>query len=168
MRVDVFKAILSLQAKAPELEPEQRRAMEFIIRDFRRNGLELDEAKRARITAIKKEMSHLKIEFQRNLGEENTTMELSREELEGLPESFLEKLPRSQDKFILSLKYPEVFPVLKLCKVSETCRQLEFLFNSRCKEENTAIIERLVSLRDEQAKILGYKDHAHYVLELRM
>jgi Zn-dependent oligopeptidase len=168
MRIDVFEAVLSLEPNASELDPERKRALEFIIRDFRRNGLDLDETRRGRIATIKKEMSDLAIEFQRNLGEENTTMELSREQLEGLPESFLKKLPRAGHNFVLSLKNPEALPVLKLCKVSDTRRRLRILYDSRCMEENTPILERLVSLRAEQAKILGYQDHAHYVLETRM
>ena len=64
-------------------------------RDFRRNGLELDASVRSRVTEIQKEMGDLKIEFQRNLGEENTTLNLDAKELEGMPEEFLAKLPRS-------------------------------------------------------------------------
>jgi Zn-dependent oligopeptidase len=168
MRVDVFEAVLSLEPMASQLDPERKRALEFIIRDYRRNGLDLDQTKRDRVASIQKEMSDLKIEFQRNLAEENTTILFSREELEGLPDSFLRNLPRSEEKFVLRMERTQVFPVLRLCSVSDTRRRLQFLFDSRCKKENTPILERLVSLRDEQAKLLGYKDHAHYVLALRM
>jgi thimet oligopeptidase len=45
---------------------------------------------------------------------------------------------------------------------------MEKAFNSRCIETNVAIIEELVVLRAEVASILGYKNHAEYILEVRM
>ena len=62
----------------------------------------------------------------------------------------------------------DYFPAMELCSVSETRRTLEFAFNNRCKSENTPILEELVRLRAEQAEILGYPNHASYVLEIRM
>ena len=45
---------------------------------------------------------------------------------------------------------------------------MEKTFQSRCMEENTKIIEEIVELRKQQADILGYKNHATYIQEIRM
>ena len=66
------------------------------------------------------------------------------------------------------MTYPHFFPVSRKCENPETRRKLEIVYQSQCIEENTKILEKLVSLRNEQAKLLGYETHAAYIHELRM
>ena len=66
------------------------------------------------------------------------------------------------------MKYPHFFPVSRKCKIPLTRQKLEIAYQSRCLEENTKILEELVELRQEQAQLLGYENHAAYVQELRM
>ena len=61
------------------------------------------------------------------------------------------------------MKYPHFFPVSRKCKVPETRKKLEIAYQSRCLEENTKILEELIELRQEQAEMLGYESHAHYI-----
>ncbi|ORY48950.1 zincin [Rhizoclosmatium globosum] len=169
MRKDVFASIQKYAAKKEVLAAEDQRLLDRLIRDFKRNGLDLSEEKQARITAIKKEMSELGIQFSKNLGEENTKLHFTKEELDGMPDDFLEKLSKTEDgKFIVGLKYTEAPPVLKLCHVDTTRQAMEKAFNSRCKDTNTEILEKLVKLRQEQATILGFPNHASYILDVRM
>ncbi|CAM9388545.1 unnamed protein product [Chrysoparadoxa australica] len=55
-----------------------------------------------------------------------------------------------------------------MCTNDETRRQLEYAYGRRCIDANSAILERLVALRAEQAELLGYDDHRAFVLEERM
>ena len=50
----------------------------------------------------------------------------------------------------------------------ETRKQIETAYQSRCMDKNTRILEELVELRQKKADLLGYENHAHYVLEMRM
>ena len=63
---------------------------------------------------------------QNSLNEDKTTLEFTPEELDGMPADFLENLPKSADnsKYIVSLKYPELFPVLKQVTYMHTQKQL--------------------------------------------
>jgi thimet oligopeptidase len=88
-----------------------------------------------------------------------------------MSDDFLSKLspvPDTPGSFYVSLKYPDVVPLMKMCKVEKTRQKMEFAFNNRCQKENTPILERLLVLRHEKANLLGYPDHASYILDIRM
>ena len=95
-------------------------------------------------------MSDLGIEFSKNLNEENTILDFSEDELAGLPDDFVKSLKRNAEgKCEVSLKYPHYFPCMKKARNPETRKRLEIAFNRRCIEDNTAILEELVELRQK-------------------
>jgi len=173
MREDVFKTLKTLDQKAEEkkkLSPEGKRYLERLIRNGKRNGLDLSSDVQNKIKNIKRKMSELSIDYSKNLNEEKTTLEFSREEMGGVTEDFLAGLSKNEEngKFQVTLKYPHYFPVQKKCHVVETRAKMEKAFHSRCLAENTAILEDLIRLRKEQAFLLGYATHADFILDIRM
>jgi len=151
-----------------ELHPEHERMLSHIIRDFKRNGLDEDNDTRLKLTEIQTRISELCIKFNTNLAEENTKVNFKLEDLDGMEESFLTPRKQEDGTYELSLKHPDLIPILINCKVPRTREIMDFKYWARCKEENSKIIEELIKLRAERANLLGYDTHADYILEIRM
>ena len=66
------------------------------------------------------------------------------------------------------MKYPHFFPVTRKCNNPSTRLRMEKTYQSRCMKENTEILEEIVTLRQKEAKLLGYENHAAYIQEIRM
>lgn len=170
MRKDVFDNLVTFKENNKDpLTPEASRVLDRLIKLGRRNGLHLPEEIQAEIKAIKNRMSNLSIDFSKNLNEENTILEFSNDDLVGLPDDFINNLEKTEAGLKkVTLKYPHYFPMIRKASNPQTRQRIEYAFNRRCMQENTAILEELVELRQKMADLLGYPTHASYITELRM
>lgn len=156
-------------AKKETLGTARTRLLEKTLRDFRRNGLDLDERGQKRLREINEELTKLGLEFDSNLAESHLTVEATPDRLEGLPKEWLASHPPNErGKVVLTTDYPDYFPVLTYAKDRKLALELYKQFENRAADKNIPVLDKILALRSEKAKLLGYATWADYVLEPRM
>src|SRR5205814_5300885 len=110
------------------LAGEDRRLLEFELRDYRRIGFELRPEERARVRELMDQLVELGVQFRKAIDEWEDGIEVSREDLAGLPDSFVEGLKKVDDKgltrYRVSLDYPEIQPFMANAASGELRREL--------------------------------------------
>lgn len=156
------------------LNPESARLLVREHKGYVQNGLGLPVGpQRERFKEIKKRLSQIQIDFQKNLNEEDGGIWFTREELDGVPADLLDGLDKGKEgsedagKIRLSFKYPDLFPALKFAKNPVTRRRI-FVENENKCNGNAKLFREAVLLRDEAARMLGYPSHAALRLEDKM
>jgi thimet oligopeptidase len=152
-----------------QLEGTWRRLLEDLLREFRRNGLELPIDQQAQLRELNDAISRLEQEFAMNLSQATETIRVQPEQLRGLPEAFVQHHPPAEDGLVtLSTDYPDYFPVLTYAEDRSVARRLNRLFDCRAADKNVDILKRVLELRQRKASLLGYATWADYQLEPKM
>jgi thimet oligopeptidase len=168
-REDVFAALNAYAAKGEKLGEVDARLLEKTLLDFKNNGLGLEPRKKNKVKKLMKELIGIELQFAKNLREVNDALELTGEEMKGLPEDFKARLKRT-DKggYLVTMNYPDYIPFMQNAENGDARRRLEHLFNNRCSGANIKLMEDAIALRRKIAKLLGYDSFANYVLDDRM
>ena len=167
---ELYRAVREF-ADTPEaatLTGEDARLLEHTLRDYRRNGFELAAGDRERLRVLFEELVELGSRFMKAIGGWQDGIEVDRQGLDGLPDSFIEGLERVGDRYRVSLDYPEYNPFMANARSSRLRRELMERDQRKGGPENVARLERAIAVRTEIARTLGYDCWADYVIELRM
>ena len=149
------------------VKDEEFKLFTDLHRDFVHNGLLLDDDKRSKVKVLKEELQTLSLEFSKAIADDQTTIFFTKAELEGMSESFINGLTKKDDKYVITMKYPDVLPIFDQCSVSATRQALDKVYSSRC-PENISRLQAAVQKRLEMAQLLGYKSFSEYQLTNRM
>ena len=156
-------------AKRENLPAPRARLLAHVLRDFRRNGLELDLKGQARVRTINDDLTKLGQDFDTNLAASHLFVDATPAQLEGLPTEWLAShKPEADGNVRISTDYPDYFPVLTYAKDRELALELYKKFENRAADTNVAVLDTILARRAEKAKLLGYATWADYVLEPRM
>lgn len=167
-REDLYKAIKGYADTNPNLKGEQKRLLEFTLRDFRRNGMALPKEQRDRLQAIDQELTKLGLQFEQNIAEDETRVPLTEAELAGVPKDTLDAQPKSNGLYLIGMDYPTYGAVQDYCTNALTRQKVWTAYKRRGGTQNVDVLEKMIKLRAEEAKILGYATYADYVVEPRM
>ncbi len=168
------------QRASLHLNTEQTTLLDKQYKSFSRNGANLSEGKKNQLREIDKELSKLSLQFGENVLAETQAFELhitSDKDLAGLPEGTIEaarSLAKAQEKegWIFTLDHPSYIPFVTYADNRELRKKMAIAFGARGFQnnelDNQEIVLKIAKLRFERANLLGYKTHAHFVLEERM
>ncbi|MBI5861536.1 MAG: M3 family metallopeptidase [Rhodocyclales bacterium] len=173
---------LAASAGFAALSPTRRKIIGNELRDFRLSGAELVEEQKPRFKAIQEELSALAAKFSENvLDATNAHAEWIEDEaaLAGLPEDVraaarhaAEKENRPGWKF--TLHAPSYIPVLQYADNRELRARMYRAYATRASEfgkaewDNGPLIDRILALRAEEARMLGYANFAEVSLAAKM
>jgi thimet oligopeptidase len=169
-REDLYHAVKAYADTNPQLSGEQKRLLEHELRDFRRAGMALPPDQRDKLKAVQKEITRLAIEFDKNIREDETRVPLTRQELDGMPDSYFDNpnLLRSDDIYLVGMAYPQFIPILAYCDSETTRKKVWLAFKRRGGTGNVRVLEQMLKLRAEAAELLGYAHPADYETEIKM
>jgi peptidyl-dipeptidase Dcp len=159
------------------LAPDQLRLLERTYEAFTRAGAGMPADKKARVSAINQELAALFAEFQQKvLADENTWVVLRGEtDLAGLPASFVASAKQAADErklegqWIVVNTRSSVDPFLTFSTRRDLREQVWRAFVNRGDNGNANdtndTVRKIVRLRAERARLLGYDSHAHWRMQ---
>ncbi len=182
MDQDLFKRVKAVydQRMKLNLTAEQATVLDDCYKGFVRGGALLDEKGKQRLREINEQLSVLGPEFAKNTKKSSEAFTLvieNKDDLKGLPETAITAAAEEAEerdlkgKWVFTLDYPSYGPFITYADNRALREQMWRAFASRAyKDEydNCANILKIVTLKNERAQILGYKNHAEFVLEQRM
>ncbi len=181
----LFKKYKALQSSAgyPALSPARRKIIDNANRDFRLGGAELPEQQKKRFAEIQEQQAKLSTRFSENVLDATNDYELlvdDESRLAGLPEDVKQAARANAEKegkqgWRFTLHFPSYFPILQYAD-DRALRETIYRANATKASElgtnpewdNTQNIIDILKLRDEEAKILGYKNFAEVSLVPKM
>jgi thimet oligopeptidase len=166
---NAFMAYASKQIENEGLSAQQRYFVNDTIDSFKREGLSLPDEKLAAVNILRKELAQLTADFDRNIAQDNSSINVTKEDLEGLGDDFIATLKITDNGLcILGVDYPTYFRVMENCSVAHTRKQLYLAFNNRGYPTNEELLKTIITKRDELAHLLGYVDYAHCDIDSQM
>ncbi|RRQ21856.1 oligopeptidase A [Thiohalobacter thiocyanaticus] len=168
----------------PLLDTAQRKVIDNALRDFRLSGVALPPGQRDRYRAIMQELSSLTAKFEENLLDATHAWKLNitdENRLAGLPESAVDLARQTAGReglegWVFNLEFPSYYPVLTYADDRELRRELYSAYVTRASDEgpnagqwdNGPVMEKILALRHEVARLLGFDNYAEKSIETKM
>jgi len=183
MNAELFARVKAVyeQREGLGLNAEQQKVLENIYDRFVNSGAELSDEQKAKLRELNKELSMLQLTFSQNLLHEtnNTFVTVDNiEELAGLPEANIAAAAKMAEqngqagKWMFNMQRPSCNPVLQYCENRELREKVYNAYYNRGNQDNDydnkAISAKIVALRLEKARLMGFDNYAQLALDSRM
>ena len=159
---------------------EQLTLLEKEYKSFVRNGALLNDDEKEKLRVIDSKLAQLSLSFGEHVLADTQAYYLHIEnklDLRGLPDNVIEMARNMAEEkkkkgWLFTLDYPSYVPFMSYAENRALRKKLNGAFSKRGfqknENNNSAVILKIIKLRQTRAKLLGYKSHAAFVLEERM
>ncbi len=180
---EAFRAIAE-GPEYPALEPARRKVIDNALRDFRLAGVDLPPDRQQRYREIQQRLARLTSKFEENLLD--ATQAWSRQitderQLAGLPESARAQArqtaqQRGLEGWLFTLEFPSYYAVMTYADDAGLRREIYEAYVTRASDQgphagkwdNGPVMEEILALRHELARLLGYANYAERSLATKM
>ncbi|MBI2496553.1 MAG: Zn-dependent oligopeptidase [Opitutae bacterium] len=170
-REDLYRALKAVADRKPALAAAEQRLVDEQMRTYRRAGLALPAAERAEVEKLRKELAALNTQFAVNINAARAPLDFTAAEMAGVPQSFLDspgvRQPDGRYRVMANITW-HATAIADNADNSETRRQVNVARFSLARETNIPVLTKLVALRADIARRLGYASWADYQIETRM
>jgi metallopeptidase MepB len=168
-RKDFFELIKTARGSAKDLDPEFDHYLEILTELFEENGLTItDPEKFAQFKDLKVKIGNLQSDIIKKINDDASGSWYTREDLEGLPESYLESHTLSRDdngssfaNIWVSTKESDTAAFFQRA-IKSDIRKAHYIVTQNRGQDNIPMYRELFLLRDQAAKLLGYDNHAAF------
>ena len=171
---NIYTSFKNIQSNEKDtLSNIQLKVLENEIRDFELSGCQLENNKKQRLEEIDLALGELSHKFSQNILEATNSFSLiieNFEDVKEIPKSDLELAKFEEDgktKYKFTLQMPSYIAYMTYGTSREKREELYKAYTTRA-PQNGEIIEKILALKDEKVKILGFKNYASYSLATKM
>ncbi len=164
-----------------KLDTEQARLLEETYKRFTRSGANLIEGNKDKLRKINEKLSVLTLKFGQNVLAETNKYKLvlnKKADLEGLPQSVIDAAAETavatgdSGKWVFTIQKPSLIPFLTYSKRRDLRKKIFTAYITKGDHndslDNKSIVNKIVNLRLEKAKLLGYNTWANFKLDANM
>ena len=164
------------------LTPSQKRIIDNVLREFKLGGAELNELEKARFKVIQEKLAKLSTQFEENILDATNEFYIfvaDADDLQGIPEENIKKaqseaIEDKKEGYKFTLHFPSYLPVMQYAEDRNLREKLYRGYATRASElaspkfDNTKLIDEILALRYESAKLLGFNHFTEMSLVTKM
>ena len=139
------------------------------LEELKLAGLDLPDEQLEKVCALKNKLTELETQFQINIAQDNRTLTVSLDQLEGLPDDFIATLGKTEEGlFVLKSNYPTQSIIMRESVQSATRKAFSLMMQQRGYPKNIQVLNQVIQLRKQLATLLGFESYADLSLAQAM
>ncbi|MCB0412965.1 MAG: Zn-dependent oligopeptidase [Bdellovibrionales bacterium] len=168
-REDLYKAVKVLSKKKLKLDREDQRLLDETLVDYKLLGLHLPKWKQNKLKELKEKLAKLELDFTNNIKNAEQILNLTKEQLKGVPQDYLDKWIQSNGLYKVDAKiFADYAPIMKFAEDPEIRKAVLTKRSQTAMDTNLELLQKIVAYRSEVATLLGFKTWAESKLVKKM